>query len=389
MRIGVAGPIDILDLRRWLPEHSSMRTGYAFPLTGQLAAAYRRAGHDIHVFAEDEQLHNVEHVSGDGVHVTVVPLRRARDRARDFFGEERRSLSDAMRAASCDVIHAHWTYEFALAGFASGTPTLVTAHDWAPAILRQYRDAYRLMRLGMQLATLRRARHLTAVSPYIAERLRRVAGVPIEVIPNGLDTTWGRGRSSLAPGNLLQPIVLAVNTGFERRKNVANLLMAFDIARKTVAESRLLLVGPDYGPNGPAHRWARQRRLESSVEFVGAKTQDEVKDLLSISALLVHPSLEESFGMTVLEAATSGVDVIAHQKAVGPAWILESSPECLVDCGDPRELADAIVDRLLADGEEIKQRTVALQRDVTHRFSLDETVSRYLARLSAVASSSA
>jgi hypothetical protein len=72
-------------------------------------------------------------------------------RAWDLFAQERAGLERAMREDPCDVVHAHWTYEFALAALASGQPTLVTARDWAPTILLMQR---RLRLLPYRLACL-------------------------------------------------------------------------------------------------------------------------------------------------------------------------------------------------------------------------------------------
>ena len=119
--------------------------------------------------------------------VVLVPMRiRARERALDLFKVERRALTDEIRRQRPDIVHAHWTYEFARAALASGLPTLVTAHDAPLTILRHLRDPYRMARLAMALRV--RAKHppLTAVSPYLAERWRREMGwhSEIAVIPN-------------------------------------------------------------------------------------------------------------------------------------------------------------------------------------------------------------
>ena len=48
-----------------------------------------------------------------------------------------------------DIVHAHWTYEFALGAIESRVPTVVTAHDAPLSILRLNPTPYRLARTVM------------------------------------------------------------------------------------------------------------------------------------------------------------------------------------------------------------------------------------------------
>ena len=47
----------------------------------------------------------------------------------------------------CDLFHAMWSYEFALAALESGHPTVVHYRDNAWTILKHRTDVYRFMRL--------------------------------------------------------------------------------------------------------------------------------------------------------------------------------------------------------------------------------------------------
>src|SRR5205807_2662179 len=62
--------------------------------------------------------------------------------------------------------------------------------------------------------------------------------------------------------------------------------------------------------------------------------------------LLVQPSFEEGFGLTVLEAMTLGVPVVAANRGALPELVGDAGP--LVDPDTPEEMASAI-GRLLDD----------------------------------------
>lgn len=369
MRIGVAGPIDLAPLKDWLVVPELEHIVYSFPLTGHLARHYRLLGHEVSVFAEVIDAPIPGYIAGDGVDVYLVPMRaRARDRALDFWRAERDTLYQAMQKSKVDVIHAHWTYEFALAAIKTGIPTLVTVHDWAPAVLRQQTSIYRFIRLLMQARVLRTAPHLTAVSPYIHERTARFTKGQLSLVPNGVDDSWGR----IEPNPGKSPIVLAVNSGFASIKNVTTLLQAF--ARVDDQSAELRLVGSGYEAEGEAARWAHAHGLADRVRFLGPLDHDAIRNLLAEAWLFVHPSLEESFGMAILEAAASGTPVLAHRGALGPAWILSTRRNCLVDCSDSTVLGEAI-SGLLCEGP---KRDEQLRADVNERFGLAGAVSQYL-----------
>jgi glycosyltransferase involved in cell wall biosynthesis len=303
---------------------------------------------------------------------------RARDRALDFWRSERDMLSARMRTSECDVLHAHWTYEFALSALVSGLPTLVTSHDWAPAVWQQHRDAYRTIRALMQLRVLRTAGALTAVSPYIQSRMARYAKAEVRLIPNGIHRLDRHEEIPNATGR-----IGAVNVGFDRKKNVGSLLRAFAHVRSINPAAELHLVGPEYETGGAANRWAAAEALAEGVTFQGPLPYDETLDFIRSVNLLVHPSLEESFGMVVLEAAASGTPVIAHTGALGPAWILEGAPECLVDCRSIQKLAAAISAGLA--GEMNPSMPEHLRANVLSRFSIEASATQYLEALASLA----
>jgi hypothetical protein len=51
---------------------------------------------------------------------------------------ERQFVAETLLRCRPDVVHAHWTYEHALRGLATGLPTVVTAHDAPLVALRHH-----------------------------------------------------------------------------------------------------------------------------------------------------------------------------------------------------------------------------------------------------------
>jgi glycosyltransferase involved in cell wall biosynthesis len=311
--------------------------------------------------------------------IHVVPARaRPRDRARDLFAAERKGLVAAVASAPGDVIHAHWTYEFAWAALDDGRPTVVTARDAPITILRHFRDPYRVVRTAMAATVRRRIRHLTAVSPYLAERWRKemLFRGPIDVIPNATpeDVFYGIG-TVVAPK--CPPVILEVADA-SRRKNVAGLLRAFAEVRRRFADAHLRLVGPGLDATGLVATWAKAEGLEVGVTYLGPLRRDELRSEFEGATVFAHASLEESFGMVLLEAMGSGVPVIAGHRSGGIPWVLgHGRAGLLVDVQDPHAFGQAIAD-LLADRGRRAELAHEGRLRATRHFSLDRVTAMYL-----------
>jgi hypothetical protein len=128
MRIGIAGPITLKMLSGLFPPGTKLPGTYSFPLIATLAEKLRDRGHEVVVFALSSSVVQTQHFTGDRIEAYVCPRRRPRWQMLDFFRGERLVLRKAMQQSRCDVIHAHWTYEFGAAAVASGLPHVVTAH---------------------------------------------------------------------------------------------------------------------------------------------------------------------------------------------------------------------------------------------------------------------
>lgn len=347
MRIALAGTISLEPLRSWLydiPLNSHVvGTNLGSPVA-ELARGLLECGHEVVVVSLDKAVEQETLISGERLRVRFGRY-RPRHRARDAFRSERRYVSSVLKRERPDVVHAHWTYEYALGALQSDAPTLVTVRDWAPRDFFVQPTPYRAVRLCMNLATIARARHLTVTSPYMRTRLERWGRPPTAVIPNALADTWFHKRRN--PPNRERPTLLTVNQGFGKLKNVQSLLRSFPIVLSSRPAASLRLVGPAYAPNGPAHRWAMAHRLDANVEFLGEVPHQRLPTIMRQADLFVHPSLQESLGMVVIEAMASGLPVVGGIRSGAVPWLLDSGAAgVLADVRSPNSIAAAVDDAL-------------------------------------------
>lgn len=323
------------------------------------------------------------HVAGDRLSLYVGPYRE-NHRARDRFAIERKALRDALQHAAPTAITAHWSYEFALGAIESGIPTLVTVRDVPSEIFRHQPSPYRLVRWMMHRETMTRATGIAFNSEYTRRRLRHPRSRGARVLPNALpDQLWR--LASRGPPDPANPVFISVNNGFGRRKNVGTLLRAFGGVRQRAPGAQLRLIGTDFEPCGPAATWAGRRASNEGVEFLGVLGYRATLDALQGADVLVHPALEESFGFTLIEAASVGTPVIAGENSGAVPWVLGNGDQgILVDVRSPEAIADAML-TVVRDGvawSELRKRAFQLGRA---RFSTSVVAQQYVEALKEIA----
>lgn len=97
-------------------------------------------------------------------------------------------------------------------------------------------------------------------------------------------------------------------------KNIPVLIKAFEIVKNLYPELSLVLSGPSH------HFWERLKKEQHSggVSFTGFVTEKELATLYKNALGFVMPSLEEGFGIPLLEAMAAGCPVISSNAASLP-----------------------------------------------------------------------
>jgi glycosyltransferase involved in cell wall biosynthesis len=181
------------------------------------------------------------------------------------------------------------------------------------------------------------------VSEHTASETRRLLDVPPEkigVTPLGVDRDFQEPvpdeavESSLRRLRLPRGGILYVGSE-EKRKNLVSLVMAYlSLARRRREVPPLVLAGP-------GSSWSQGgSQVGPQIRATGYLPRTDVRALMAASSVLVLPSLEEGFGLPVVEAMAAGLPVIctrgsALEEVAGDAALL-------VDPGDASTLARAI-----------------------------------------------
>ena len=346
MKIAMCAPADLHALARFCGQKTQgVPLGLGSTATTPLIEELLLRGHEITLFTLSNGLAKETRHEWGGLKIFTGPNRKC-GAARNLYWPEVAYLRRVIAQERPAFVHAHWTYEFALGAMATGVPMLTTIHDLPWNVLRYFRDRSRAVRLLIAYWVAMRCHRFTAVSEDAANHFRRYLkpGADIEVIPNFLsDSIFEIGHATAVSdrpftfGTILQ--------GWSRRKNATAALKAFQAVSRVSPESRLIMMGTDYEEGGPAHRWAHQHRLDTGVTFVGLlpykQMLQRVRDEVDV---VVHPSLDEAFSMTVLESMALAKPVIAGRNTPGIRQALrDGDAGILADVRDSKSIARAML----------------------------------------------
>ena len=101
------------------------------------------------------------------------------------------------------------------------------------------------------------------------------------------------------------------------------------------------------GVGGPIEAWARRQRLDRNVEFIGYVDRVTLAEEYARATVFCSPSLEESFGNTLVEALQAGLPVIAGERSGAVPWVLfDGRAGRLVNVRDPAAIAAAVCEAI-------------------------------------------
>lgn len=385
MYISIIAPIATEDLltAENLILYESYPKGYeGAPLTSALINEYINRGHKVLAITTDAKMSDNDPpfiYSNELLTFIVIPSRSHTfrfngsrlGRVVDFYHFERTRIVEILRSYKPDVVHAHWSYEFALAALEYTPNALITIHDNPWAVLKHTRSLLRFMRLLMAHYVFFKGKRFTTISPYIAQVLQRFISTKIAMIPNPLTTTPAYYNSSMSSSK----VVVSIVNGWDNRKNGEKLLLAFKAVLDRHPTAVLWAIGTAFEPNGPAEEFCKLHKINHVICF-GKLTHTEVLKKLIVSRLLLHTSLEESFGMVLIEAMSYGIPVVAGRYSGAVPWVVKEGG-ILVDVTRVDEITDA-VDQLLSDQLLHEQISEKARINVSDRFSVSSVVDQYI-----------
>jgi len=128
---------------------------------------------------------------------------------------------------------------------------------------------------------------------------------------------------------------------FEPRKNIPNLITAFNEIAAGYSDITLALAGKPGWMYEEIYARVRDLGLEGRVRFLGYVPDADLPALYSGARTFVYPSVYEGFGLPILEAMRCGTPVITSESSSMSE--VAGSAAVLINPNDPAELRNAMV----------------------------------------------
>ena len=202
---------------------------------------------------------------------------------------------------------------------------------------------------------------IITVSQFTALQVERLLGVEqsrIRVIHHGVRVSEGVSKR--------EDLVLSVGA-IQRRKNVARLVKAFELLPDSW---RLALAGAADGFGAAEElRAVEESPARARIDVLGYVTAGQLEGLYRRAGIFAFPSLDEGFGMPILEAMAHGIPVLTSNCSAMPE--VAGDAALLVD---PLEIGDALA--RLASDELLREELSRLGLERARAFSWESAVQK-------------
>lgn len=293
-------------------------------------------------------------------------------------------LKSIIKQEKIDLLHAHiWNpascrYAF-FAGSQTNTPIVTTEHD--PFKISWLKDLFKKN-------TLKKIDKIITVSENNAKIIQQLYpkhAEKIQVIHNGIDTTWWQSQLLRFSNKDLKKIkiekffakedtlIIITVAELHERKGLEYLIRSIPLIVEDFSNTKLVIVGE--GPNRKnLETIVEKLKIKHLVTFMGR--QKNVPKLLKSSNIFALPSKREAFGLVNLEAMLTPLPIVASKVGGIPEIIKDGETGILVESENSHALAAAIK-TLIADSGKRNEMANAGQKRALEHFDAKKMAEEY------------
>jgi alpha-1,3-mannosyltransferase len=302
-----------------------------------LSSALRNAGHDVEIVTL-QKIFTTNEVAPPNSVVNGLPVTRMK-----YWGPKRYPVAPQVLryVGNCDVIHIHAVDFFvdflSRTKFLHKRPIVLSTHggifhtNW----LSSFKSLY--FRSVTRLA-LKKVAAVLCVSPQDYALFSSI--VPKEklhLMPNGVAVgSYNNVKKEITPGLIVGIGRVAKNKGIDRLIHAAAKLQS------THPHSRLIWIGPDQeGRTSKLRQLAADLGISDRVEFAGRVEPSQLRSWLQKAQAFVCGSSYEGYGLSTVEAMSSGTVPVVTKVGIHPQIIEQRKSGFLVD-GHPESIAQGL-----------------------------------------------
>ena len=269
-----------------------------------------------------------------------------------------------------DVVHAQFNTEAWAAVKArrlGGPPVVFACHG----IVTRAHLVERRYRLEMMREAVRGAAATLALSAAAAAPLRRYLFARPQVLPGGVDLA----RFSVGAERAGVPTLICAASLGAPHKRGRELLAGFGLLRRHRPDVRLLLVrSHDPFLSRDPFREVPMDGVPEGVEWIDADETGRLARAYGSSWASVLPSVDEAFGLVLVESLAAGTPVVAARSGGAPEIVSDDAVGRLFEPDDPEDMARAMGDALDLGA---RSETAAVCRARAADYDWADLVTRY------------
>ena len=278
-------------------------------------------------------------------------------------------LKKKIRNLKPDIIHAHSASSYGLLGALSGFHPFVIS-VWGNDVYNFPQKSSFFKKVIVY--NLKKSDMLFSTSKLMAEETKKYTNKNIQVIPFGIDIEKFKPKKTERYFSE-NDIVIGTIKSIEKKYGTENLVRAFKKVKENHPDIslKLLIVGRGSMTNY-IKLLVKDLGIESDVKITGFVSYDKIPDYHRMLDIYVAVSIEESFGVAILEASACEIPVIVSNVGGLPEVVDNNVTGFIVPHSSVEPLAEKI--ELLFDENLRKKFGKACRERVIKHFNWDDNL---------------
>lgn len=315
----------------------------------------------------------------NGIWIAPAPFSEVRRALKKFHPE----VIHSQTSDPIGVAVAHYAHRYQI-------PLVTTGHSYPDQITGQIKGIKPVKKiadaaLAAYLSNYRaQADYVTMPTEMAIEDLagkkKREFKIPIEALSNGVDLTEfqpGEADKKIYTKYKLskeRPIVLYVGR-VDPAKSIDRVIEAFEQVLKKIPEAQLVIVG-DGVDMGRLKDIVKRQEIEDKVRFLGRVMMPELAEVYRAGSVFVTASETETQGIVLIEAAASGLPIVAVDAGAVKEVCRDGKNGVLCQPKDVDGIAKGIIKIISNDKISQKYREESIKISKIH--DLNHTLERFV-----------
>jgi glycosyltransferase involved in cell wall biosynthesis len=272
-----------------------------------------------------------------------------------------------------DILHAHYATSYGLLGSLSlFSPFIISV--WGSDVFDFPKHSF--FHTAILKFNFLRSNLVLSTSYVMAEEIKKYTSKRVIVTPFGIDSQKFR-KDNFHNKNEKQITIGTIKT-LAPIYGINYLIEAFSILKIKRPNFNLKLVIVGDGPiREDLMRFAKEKSVSEQTTFIGKIIHDKVPEYLNSFDIFIALSIEESFGVAIIEASACQLPVIVSNVGGLPEVVLNGESGFLVRSKDAEDAAEKMI--LLVDDIKLREKMGRKGREfVIQNYNWDNSVSQMI-----------